>query len=53
MSLGISSINLTSDGHSSLVNGNIIHGVTQVMMDDGRLLNAADVTFNVTEQVLL
>jgi VCBS repeat-containing protein len=53
MSLGISSINLTSDGRSSLVNGNIIHGVTQVMIDDGRLLNAADVTFNVTEQVLL
>ncbi|WP_341531790.1 hypothetical protein WKK05_37935 (plasmid) [Nostoc sp. UHCC 0302] len=52
-SLGINSINLTSDHQRTTVNGNIIHGVTQVKLKDGRQIKAADVSFQVTNQVLL
>jgi hypothetical protein len=52
-SLGIQSIYLTSDHQKSVMNGNIIHGVTQVVMENGSSLLAADVSFNVSNQVLI
>jgi hypothetical protein len=52
-SLGIESIYLTSDHQRSVMNGNIIHGVTQVVMQNGSSLLAADVSFNVANQVLI
>jgi hypothetical protein len=52
-SLGIQSIYLTSDHQKSVMNGNIIHGVTQVVMQNGSSLLAADVSFNVSGQVLI
>jgi hypothetical protein len=52
-SLGIQSIYLTSDHQQSVMNGNIIHGVTQVVMQNGSSLLAADVSFNVSNQVLM
>jgi hypothetical protein len=52
-SLGIQSIYLTSDHQKSVMNGNIIHGVTQVVLQNGSSLLAADVSFNVSSQVLI
>jgi hypothetical protein len=52
-SLGIQSIYLTSDHQQSFMNGNTIHGVTQVVMQNGSSLLAADVSFNVSNQILI
>jgi hypothetical protein len=51
--LGIQSIYLASDHQRSVMNDNIIHGVTQVGLQNGSSLLAADVSFNVSNQVLI
>jgi len=49
--MGISAINLTSDGQFQVVNGQTVHGVTQVEKTDGTILDAADVTLAFTDEV--
>ncbi|EJN10300.1 Ca2+-binding protein, RTX toxin [Herbaspirillum sp. YR522] len=51
--VGVQAISLSSDRNFSTSNGNTIHGMTQVTMDDNSTIQAADVTFQVTDKVVL
>lgn len=50
---GVQKISLQSDHHFNVQADNVIHGHTQVTMQDGRTLVMADVTLAVTQQALL
>lgn len=49
--LGVASIDLTSDGVFSVVDGNTIHGITKMHMKDGSTLDVADVTLSYSDQI--
>jgi Ca2+-binding RTX toxin-like protein len=49
--LGIASINLTSNGQFSTINGDTVHGIATVTMTDGTTRNAADVTLAYSNQI--
>ena len=50
---GVQEISLASDKQFTTQNGNTIHGTTRVTMTDGSHIQAADVTFAVSSDVLL
>lgn len=50
--VGIKEISLTSDKKFATSNGNTIYGMAQVAMTDGSVMQAADVGFQTTDQVL-
>ena len=45
---GIASIGLVSDGKKETIDGNVIHGQSDVIFEDGRVHKAADVAFKAT-----
>jgi len=50
---GVREISLSSNHAFSTSNGNVINGTTNVSMDDGSSINAADVTLQVSNKVIL
>lgn len=50
--MGVASLSLVADGSFAVQDGNTIHGVATVTMNDGTRLNAADVALRVTDRVL-
>jgi Ca2+-binding RTX toxin-like protein len=49
--LGIASVNLTSNGQFSVINGQTVHGIGQINKTDGSTLNIADVTLQYSDEV--
>ncbi len=45
--VGVASINLFSDENQTDMNGNVIHGMTDVLLTDGSTIQAGDVSFAV------
>jgi hypothetical protein len=48
--LGITSLSLTSDNQSQIINGNVVHGLTTYTTADGQTHLAADVSLSISSQ---
>ena len=51
--MGVASIGLTSDGQFDIINGQTIHGVGSLSMDDGSELAIADVSLEYSSQTVI
>jgi hypothetical protein len=48
--LGITSLSLTSDNQSQIINGNVVHGLTSFTTADGQSHTAADVSLSISSK---